>query len=152
MDPKNKEHTLKKVMVLGAIAVVIIAYAGVSNVNVSQQASSLRSPVAQNSSLIYTPNNIPVYTEDQMIAGGGVKLTDEQSTKLEKEISKAFISIVPNINIGAGNRTFRVICMGFDAQGQGVNASWYTTDPSWAGVTTNTQGNIYCVGTELLSD
>lgn len=152
MDPKNKEHTLKKVMVLGAIAVVIIAYAGVSNVNVSQQASSLTSEVAQNSSSISTSKNIPVYTEDKMIAGGGVKLTDVQNAELEKEISKAFISIVPNVNIGAGNRTFRVVCIGFDAQGQGVNASWYTTDPSWAGVSTNPQGNIYCIGTELLSD
>lgn len=43
-------------MVLGAIAVVIIAYAGVSNVNVSQQASSLTSEVAQNARKLSSSN------------------------------------------------------------------------------------------------
>lgn len=83
MDSQNKEHTLKKVMVLGAIAVVMVSLVAVNNQGNMQQASSSRSVTSQTAmNLSANPAN-----DMSMVGKTNYLSIEDESGQAEESIS-----------------------------------------------------------------
>lgn len=101
MDSQNKEDMLKKVLALGAVTVVIVAFVTMNNQSSMQQASGLRSETAQNaikSSVNYVNDLNSVNQTNYMPVDGETGLVEESvsgKTKVTyKKVSSGVTSII----------------------------------------------------------